>query len=185
MDECMCQYCDYNSNECCIFIVPLDRNYYLDIKTSEWDEYDDGFVHQKRIYKLLPAVRKKAKRGGLNMDNFEEKLLDMLQKKILSDISKQELISVKYDDRIPVPENLLTEVYMSLDIEVIKKKLKERLEEEMADKIANKMITEYSNDIKQIMCNRELREELRSYMRGKIRKIADDVCISVGENNDY
>lgn len=119
------------------------------------------------------------------MENFEEKLLDMLQKKILSDISKQELISVKYDDRIPVPENLLTEVYMSLDISVIKKKLKERLEEEMADKIANKMITEYSNDIKQIMCNRELREELRSYMRGKIRKIADDVCISEGENHDY
>ena len=119
------------------------------------------------------------------MENFEEKLLDMLQKKILSDISKQELISVKYDDRIPVPENLLTEVYMSLDIAVIKKKLKERLEEEMADKIANKMITEYSNDIKQIMCNRELREELRSYMRGKIRKIADDVCITEGENHDY
>ena len=119
------------------------------------------------------------------MANFEEKLLDMLQKKILSDISKQELISVKYDDRIQIPKNLLTEVYMSLDIETIKEKLKERLEEEMADKIANKMITEYSNDIKQIMCNRELREELRSYMRGKIRKIADDVCISEGENNDY
>lgn len=119
------------------------------------------------------------------MVNFEEKLLDMLQKKILSDISKQELISVKYDNRIPVPENLLTEVYMSLDIDVIKKKLKERLEEEMADKITNKMITEYSNDIKQIMCNRELREELRSYMRGKIRKIADDVCIPEGENYDY
>ena len=47
------------------------------------------------------------------------------------------------------------------------------------------MITEYSNDIKQIMCNRELREELRSYMRGKIRKIADDVCIPEGENHDY
>ena len=119
------------------------------------------------------------------MVNFEEKLLDMLQKKILSDISKQELISVKYDDKIPVPENLLTEVYMSLDIKTIKEKLKERLEEEMADKIANKMITEYSNDIKQIICNRELREELRSYMRGKIRKIADDVCISESENNDY
>ena len=84
------------------------------------------------------------------MANFEEKLLDMLQKKILSDISKQELISVKYDDRIQIPKNLLTEVYMSLDIETIKEKLKERLEEEMADKIANKMITEYSNDIKQI-----------------------------------
>lgn len=111
------------------------------------------------------------------MENFEEKLLDMLQKKILSDISKQELISVKYDDRIPVPENLLTEVYMSLDIAVIKKKLKERLEEEMADKIVNKMATEFSNDIKQIMCNRELREDLRYYMRTKIKEINDKVMV--------
>lgn len=43
----MCKYCDYTSDECCIFVDPLDKNYYLDIETSEWDEYDDDFVHQK------------------------------------------------------------------------------------------------------------------------------------------
>lgn len=25
-----------------LYIDPLDNQYYLDIETSEWDEYDDG-----------------------------------------------------------------------------------------------------------------------------------------------
>lgn len=42
-----CKYCDINSNDCCIFIDSLSSDYYLDIETSEWDDYDDGFVHQR------------------------------------------------------------------------------------------------------------------------------------------
>lgn len=61
MDECMCQYCDYNSNECRIFIDPLDRNYYLDIETSEWDEYDDEFVHQREYVNYCPWCGRKLK----------------------------------------------------------------------------------------------------------------------------
>ena len=45
----------------------------------------------------------------------------------------------------------------------------------MADKIANKLITEYSNDIKQIMSNKELREDLRFYARDKIKAIVENV----------
>ena len=43
----MCRYCDYNSEANRIFVDPLDGEYYLDIETSEWDEYDDGYVHQR------------------------------------------------------------------------------------------------------------------------------------------
>jgi hypothetical protein len=109
------------------------------------------------------------------MENFDEKLVDLIQKKIITDISKQELVSVAYGDRIPLPSTLIKEVYQSLDLEKIKLRLKENLENEMADKIANKLLTEYSNDIKQIMSNRELREDLRHYAREKIRAIAESV----------
>lgn len=61
MNVCMCQYCDYNSNECCIFIDPLNRNYYLDIETSEWDEYDDEFVHQREYVNYCPWCGRKLK----------------------------------------------------------------------------------------------------------------------------
>lgn len=109
------------------------------------------------------------------MENFEEKLSDFIQKKIITDLSKQELVKIEYCDRYEVPSSFLNEVYKSLDLEKIKARLVENLENEMADKIANKLITEYSNDIKQIMSNRELREDLRHYAREKIREMADSV----------
>ena len=109
------------------------------------------------------------------MENFESNLVDLIQKKVISDISKQDLVKVEYGDRFAVPSSFLNEVYKSLDLEKIKARLIENLENEMADKIANKLVTEYSNDIKQIMSNRELREDLRHYAREKIKAIADSV----------
>lgn len=111
------------------------------------------------------------------MVNFEEKFNDLIQKKIINDISKQDLIKINYDNRYEVTYEVLKECYEKIDIEKVKEKIISRLEEEMADKIVNKMVTEFSNDIKQIMCNRELREDLRYYMRTKIKEINDKVMV--------
>ncbi len=109
------------------------------------------------------------------MENFNDILIDLVQKKIITDISKQELVKVEYGDRISLPASFIKQVYQMLDLDKIKAKLVENLENEMADKIADKMVTEFSNDIKQIMSNRELREDLRHYAREKIRGLADSV----------
>lgn len=111
------------------------------------------------------------------MVNFEEKFNDLIQKKIINDISKQDLIKINYNNRYEVSYEILKECYEKIDIEKVKEKIISRLEEEMADKIVNKMVTEFSNDIKQIMCNRELREDLRYYMRIKIEEINDKVMV--------
>lgn len=47
----MCNRCNHDSPDSQICVNPLTNEHYLDIETSEWDEYDDGFVHQK-IYIL-------------------------------------------------------------------------------------------------------------------------------------
>ena len=57
----MCKYCDYDSNECCIFMDFLDKNFYLDIETSEWDEYNDDFVHQREYIDYCPWCGRKLK----------------------------------------------------------------------------------------------------------------------------
>ena len=111
------------------------------------------------------------------MVNFEEKFNDLIQKKIINDISKQDLIKINCNNRYEVPYEVFKECYEKIDIEKVKEKIISRLEEEMADKIVNKMVTEFSNDIKQIMCNRELREDLRYYMRTKIKEINDKVMV--------
>ena len=55
----MCRYCDYESDDNRIFIDPLTNEYYLDIETSEWDDYDDGFVHQKGYINYCPWCGRK------------------------------------------------------------------------------------------------------------------------------
>ena len=53
----MCNYCDENSSECEIFRG--NYGYYLNVETSEWDEYDDGFVHQREYIMYCPYCGKK------------------------------------------------------------------------------------------------------------------------------
>lgn len=55
----MCRYCDYNSEDNRIFIDTLDGEYYLDIETSEWDEYDDDYVHQREYIDYCPWCGRK------------------------------------------------------------------------------------------------------------------------------
>ena len=55
----MCNYCEKNSPECCIYIDPLSNDYYLDIETSEWDEYDDEFVHEEEYINYCPGCGRK------------------------------------------------------------------------------------------------------------------------------
>lgn len=47
----MCNNCDINSNECCIYINPLSNDYYLDIEISERDGYDYGYIHHREYIK--------------------------------------------------------------------------------------------------------------------------------------
>ena len=55
----MCNRCDYDSPDNRIYVDPLTNEYYLDIETSEWDEYDDGFVHQREYIEYCPWCGRK------------------------------------------------------------------------------------------------------------------------------
>ena len=55
----MCNRCDYDSPDNRIYIDPLTNEYYLDIETSEWDEYDDEFVHQREYISYCPYCGRK------------------------------------------------------------------------------------------------------------------------------
>ena len=55
----MCNRCNYDSPDNQIYVDPLTNKYYLDIETSEWDEYDDGFVHQREYIAFCPWCGRK------------------------------------------------------------------------------------------------------------------------------
>lgn len=50
----MCSYCDSNSPNNRIYLDSVMNEYYLDIETYEWDEYDDEFVHHREYINNCP-----------------------------------------------------------------------------------------------------------------------------------
>ena len=53
----MCNYCDENSYECEVFRG--DNGHYLDVETSEWDEYYDEIVHIRLDINFCPYCGRK------------------------------------------------------------------------------------------------------------------------------
>ena len=66
----MCNRCNYDSPDNQIYVDPLTNEYYLDIETSEWDEYDDGFVHQRECILYCPWCGRKL--GGKKISTETE-----------------------------------------------------------------------------------------------------------------
>lgn len=46
-----------------IFIDSLTCEYYLDIETAIWDDYDDDFYHEKEYINYCPWCGRKLKNG--------------------------------------------------------------------------------------------------------------------------
>lgn len=55
----MCNYCNPDSDKCCIWKDSLTNDPYLDIETYKWDEYNDGFVHQREYISYCPYCGRK------------------------------------------------------------------------------------------------------------------------------
>lgn len=50
----MCKYCDYDGYDCNIFYEPLTREWYLELRTDEWDSYNDDFVYMREYITYCP-----------------------------------------------------------------------------------------------------------------------------------
>lgn len=65
----MCNRCNYDSPDNQIYVDPLTNEYYLDIETSEWDEYDDAFVISENIFRIVLGVE----------GNWENKIREVIR----------------------------------------------------------------------------------------------------------
>jgi len=108
------------------------------------------------------------------MENFEKDLMQSIQTTILNQIRKAEFVQTGYSaPKVQIPQSVLMDCYNAIDIAKVKRIVTERIEEEVAGKIVNSLLTECANDVKQIMSNRELREDLRGILRSKIKEAKD------------
>ena len=71
----MCEYCDINSDKCCVFADPLTNDWYLNIETSQWDQYDDGWVYHREYINFCPYCGKQLKDVKTSIEKRLRKLI--------------------------------------------------------------------------------------------------------------
>lgn len=102
--------------------------------------------------------------------NFEEKLINAFEKKILNEIESGYNISVGCT-RYSLPDEVIQEVYQNVDMNKVKKLLIEHIEEIIAQQIINSMMTEIKNDVKKIVATKQIREDMQYYLRKQMEQV--------------
>jgi len=100
----------------------------------------------------------------------EAKILQAIENGLIKQIQSGEAFKMSYVERIDITEDLV-KIFKKIDYNVVFAKVKENLEEEIARKIVNKVVTELGNDMKKIMCNAEIREDFKYFMRQGVETI--------------
>jgi len=107
--------------------------------------------------------------------SFEQKLIQAMEQTILNDVQSGKIVSVGYPhiNLSGEMQEMLTECIKQADREKIKALIKVQLEEMIAKQIVNSMMTEITNDVKKIIGTKQIREDLRYYLRQQMEE-----CIS-------
>jgi len=109
---------------------------------------------------------------------FDELLTQAVQHTVIDFIRKGDWMKMDYAARINIDSAWLREMHSRVNMNNVLELVKSQVEQRIADGIINAMATEIATDVKSIMCNKELREDLRSVLRAKIREA--EAAVSVG-----
>ncbi len=101
---------------------------------------------------------------------FEMDVMHAIRQSLIKAITGGNWVQIPYEGRPTIPVSRLRSIFEQIDWVRVQAMCVERVEEMVAEKIMLSMATEVANDVKQIMCNKELREDLRATLRDKIRK---------------
>lgn len=107
--------------------------------------------------------------------NFEEDIKNAMFGSLVKFFNGDSWFSIKYEDRVKLEQSVLRQAYQNVDMSKVLEIVKDKIEEKIADNIINSMATEIGTDVKQIMCNKELREDLRGILREKMRALSSKV----------
>ncbi|BAH38846.1 hypothetical protein GAU_1804 [Gemmatimonas aurantiaca T-27] len=112
------------------------------------------------------------------MSTFQEEVTKAVEASVLKQIREGGVVSLPYEQRLKIDGALLREAYANIDRDAIRGRITQIIEERIGDLIWNALATELTNDVKQILSNKELREEVRGVLREQIRKAADAVKVA-------
>lgn len=102
--------------------------------------------------------------------SFEQDVIQAAQASIIKLISSGDWLKMDYGSKIELPRDMMRSVYSGLDMDLIRQRVKEACEQRVADAVIHAMATEIATDAKKILSNAEIREDVRAFLRAKMRE---------------
>lgn len=108
------------------------------------------------------------------MENFQDKIMDSIQRNILKGIQETSFIERWNQGKISIPTDIVQSAFAAIDRDVIFKMVKEQIEEQIAKTIVGQLLTETATDTKRIMSDPELRQQIKNKVYPQILKMAEE-----------
>jgi hypothetical protein len=96
-------------------------------------------------------------------------MVEAAQESIIKLLESGDWLKVSWDDKLKISATELRAIFNKVDMNRVHERVLAKVEERIANAIIENMATEIGTDVKKIFCNTELREDLRSIIREKIR----------------
>jgi hypothetical protein len=106
---------------------------------------------------------------------FPEMLQQSVEHTMIDFIRKGDWLKLDYNAKVNLDAAWLRDMHSRVSMDRVMQIVTDSVEQRIADGIMNAMAQGVANDCKSIMCNRELREDIRSIIRAKIREVESAV----------
>jgi uncharacterized membrane protein YheB (UPF0754 family) len=107
--------------------------------------------------------------------SFDEDIQQAVRDSLVKMIRSGDWLKLDYSAKLPIDTAFLRRVQNSVNLDNVLAKLTDQIESRIAEAIFNAMATEIATDVKKILSNMELREDVRAILRAKIRNVAEAV----------
>jgi len=106
--------------------------------------------------------------------NFEEQLFNEIKTKLIREVKQAALTKVEYGDRISIPNEVLEQVWSSIDWTKVIEQIKPAIETRVCNAIIGAMETEIKTDIKKVLAVDGVRQRLRMEVYPKLMQVLND-----------
>jgi len=102
--------------------------------------------------------------------SLEKDMLSAMKSSIVSFLSSDKWFTIDWGNRIVLQKEWLMSVFNLIDFTIVNQHLKDKIERHIADKIFHSMAQEIATDIKKIVSNNTLRDDVRYMIRKHIEE---------------
>lgn len=102
---------------------------------------------------------------------FDEQLMQSVQHAVLDQVRKGEWVKLpRWESALPIDVSTLRSLLTRVDMARVQELVVPKIEQMVADAMIQSVATEIATDVKKIMSNQEIREDLRATIREKLRQ---------------